>query len=231
MKTKFIFFITLFLSVFSPDAVASEETLLPFIEVTGSATLNIIPDRITIEIGMEEYYKPRIIGDSTIVKLSEIEKRVRKILHETGIPDQDIMTTEIGNYRKMDNKKGEFLMAKRIAATITDFKLIEEISERLERKGITSLNVIKIDNSDLERYNHEGLKAALAAAREKAEFIADSENLNLLSPQLIMETGPNYFDTPSFSNVSYDNGAGMDNFRRIVRRYVVKVRYSFSCKS
>ncbi len=28
-----------------------------FIEVTGSATLNIIPDRISIEIGMEEYYR------------------------------------------------------------------------------------------------------------------------------------------------------------------------------
>lgn len=30
--------------------------------VTGTATLNIIPDRITAEIGLEEYYRPKKQG-------------------------------------------------------------------------------------------------------------------------------------------------------------------------
>ena len=30
--------------------------------VTGTATLNIIPDRITAEIGLEEYYRPKKTG-------------------------------------------------------------------------------------------------------------------------------------------------------------------------
>lgn len=62
----------------------------PVIEVTGSATMNIIPDRITIEIGMEEYYKHKASGDSTIVKLYDIEKDVRKTLREAGVPDSMI---------------------------------------------------------------------------------------------------------------------------------------------
>ena len=33
-----------------------------YIEVTGTATLNIIPDRITVEIGIEEYFRP-LSGD------------------------------------------------------------------------------------------------------------------------------------------------------------------------
>lgn len=49
--------------------------------------------------------------------------------------------------------------------------------------------------------------------------------------QEIVENGPNYYETPSFSNVAFDSGAGMENMRRIVRRYSVRVRYSFEKKN
>lgn len=82
----------------------------------------------------------------------------------------------------------------------------------------------------MSAYNRQGLKSALDAARAKAEFIAANENVTLVSPLEIIETGPNYYETPSFSNVAFDSGAGMDNMRRITRRYSVKVRYIFTAK-
>ena len=109
------------------------------IEVTGSATINIVPDRITVEIGMEEYYKQKTFGDSTLVKVSEIEKKVRKTLTDAGVPASQITVTDMGNYRDT-YKSANFLMAKRISATVTDFGQIEKISDRLDRRGITSFN-------------------------------------------------------------------------------------------
>ncbi|MDE6324861.1 MAG: hypothetical protein K2M02_01685, partial [Duncaniella sp.] len=50
-----------------------------YIEVTGSATVNIVPDRITVEVGMEEYYETGRNGDSLLVKLQQIEKDVRHV--------------------------------------------------------------------------------------------------------------------------------------------------------
>lgn len=35
---------------------------------------------------------------------------------------------------------------------------------------------------------------------------------------------------PAFSNVAFDGGSGMENMRRIVRRYGVKVKYMFNPK-
>ncbi len=198
----------------------------PVIEVTGSVTMNIIPDRITIEIGMEEYYKHMDTGDSTLVKLSDIEKDVRKTLGEAGVPDSLIVVSDLGNYRKRD-MSSTFLMAKRLSATVYDFNQIERISDRVDRKGIISFNVTKIDNSDMWRYNRQGLKAALDAARQKAEFIAGNENLKLLMPYEIVETTNEPSVYSAYSNVAYDNGSGMENMRRIVRRYSVKVRYLF----
>ena len=74
----------------------------PYIEVTGSATLNIVPDRVTIEIGIEEYYKQRAFGDSTVVKLADIEKGVRNALNRAGVADSEIIVAGMGNYRRRD---------------------------------------------------------------------------------------------------------------------------------
>lgn len=199
----------------------------PTIEVTGSATINIVPDRITIEVGMEEYYKVKVFGDSSIVRLSDIEKNVRTAFAMAGVPDNQIVVSDIGNYRNRD-VSANFLMAKRLSATVTDFSQIDNIYDRLDRRGITSFNITRIDNSDMERYNREGLKAALDAARDKAEYIAENEGLTITMPYEIVENGPNYYESPSFSNVAFDRGSGMENLRHIVRRYSVKVSYTFS---
>ena len=213
----------LLLSVIAGHAEGADT---PVIEVTGSATMNIIPDRITIEIGMEEYYKHKASGDSTIVKLSDIEKDVRKTLREAGVPDSMIVVSELGNYRNRD-MSSTFLMAKRLSSTVSDFDQIERISDRLDRKGIVCFNITKIDNSDMGQYNRQGLKAALDAARQKAEFIAENEGLKLLMPYEIVETTNEPSMYSAFSNVAYDGGSGMENMRRIVRRYSVKVCYLF----
>ena len=223
MKKRFILLAMLLLSVIAGHAEGADT---PVIEVTGSATMNIIPDRITIEIGMEEYYKHKASGDSTIVKLYDIEKDVRKTLREAGVPDSMIVVSELGNYRNRD-MSSTFLMAKRLSATVSDFDHIERISDRLDRKGIVCFNITKIDNSDMGQYNRQGLKAALDAARQKAEFIAENEGLKLLMPYEIVETTNEPSMYSAFSNVAYDGGSSMENMRRIVRRYSVKVRYLF----
>lgn len=223
MKKRFILMAMLLLSVIAGHAEGADT---PVIEVTGSATMNIIPDRITIEIGMEEYYKHKASGDSTIVKLYDIEKDVRKTLREAGVPDSMIVVSELGNYRNRD-MSSTFLMAKRLSATVSDFNQIERISDRLDRKGIVCFNITKIDNSDMGQYNRQGLKAALDAARQKAEFIAENEGLKLLMPYEIVETTNEPSMYSAFSNVAYDGGSGMENMRRIVRRYSVKVCYLF----
>ncbi len=223
MKKNLIILAMLLMSAITGHAEGADT---PVIEVTGSATMNIIPDRITVEIGMEEYYKHKASGDSTLVKLSDIERDVRKTLGAAGVPDSMIVVSELGNYRNRD-MSSTFLMAKRLSATVSDFNQIERISDHLDRKGIVCFNITKIDNSDMGQYNRQGLKAALDAARQKAEFIAENEGLKLLMPYEIVETGNEPSIYSAFSNVAYDSGSGMENMRRIVRRYSVKVRYLF----
>lgn len=204
--------------------IANADLNAPAIEVTGTATVSIVPDRITFEIGMEEFYRHDGRGDSALVRIADIEKDVRRVLNRSGIPDSLIVVEDIGNYRSSESAS-KFLMAKKLSATVSDFSLLEAISENIGRDGIRSFNIARIDNSEMDLYNRQGLKAALDAAREKAEFIADCEKQTLAGVWDIVENGPSYYESPSFSNVAFASGSGMENMRRIVRRYSVKVRY------
>lgn len=193
------------------------------IEVTGTATLNIIPDRITVEIGLEEYFK-QSFPDSSRVKIADIEKTVRKVLKKAGVADSAITVTDIGNYRDR-GASAKFLQAETLAAVLTDFSQLQEVAANLPERGTSSFRITRLDNSDMAEYNRQGLKAALDAAHEKAKFIAANAGLSLAVPWLITENSAPYEAPAAYSNVAFGAGQGMDNLRRITRRYSVKVVY------
>lgn len=198
------------------------------IEVTGTSSISIVPDLITVTIGMEEYYRRKGDGDSVVVKLSEIEKQVRKVLASAKVPDSLTRVSDIGNrsYRTLSRN---FLMAKKIDVVLTGFRQLEILSEKMGLEGINSFQISSLNNSDMARYNRQGLKEALDAARSKAEFIAGNENLKIVMPYEIVENGMDYYDPPRLmmKSAAFDaaNGGGMESMRRIVRRYSVRVRY------
>ena len=198
---------------------------LPTIEVSGTASISVVPDRITVEIGLEEYFKA-LAADSSKVSLRSIEADVRKALGTAGVGDSQITVTDVGNYSNRAIS-AKFLMAKRLSAVLTDYSQLDFVSENLPELGITSFSITKLDNSDMTRYNKEGLKAALDAARAKAEFIAANEGLTDLKVWNVEETSPGYNAPQAFSNVGYEGGFGMNNMRRIERKYSVRVTFVF----
>lgn len=204
-------------------AAMAEQYNSPVIEVNGTSSISIVPDRITVEIGLEEYFKPTS-KDSVKVSIRAIELEVRKTLYMAGVADSLITVADVGNYsnRGMSSK---FLMGKRLSAVLTDFSQLDKVSDNLPDLGVTSFSITKLDNSDMARYNKEGLKAALDAARAKVELISASENMPEPSVWKVEETTPAYSLPQAFNNVSYQDGAGMENMRRIERRYSVRVTY------
>lgn len=190
------------------------------VEVAGAATRNIVPDRIVIEIGLEEYYKSKMLfGDSTVVKLSDIVKDVRKTLAKAGVPESEISVSDVGNYIN-PSKSSNFLMGERLRVTVSDMTQLQKICDDLQRKGMVSFNIVEIDNSDMERYDRQGLEAAMADAKAKAEIIAASVGGSIRNPIEIVEISP-----VSGDRIAYDYTNGIENLSCIVRNYAMKVKY------
>lgn len=221
------FALTLFaiIALFATPAQA-QTAQAPYIQVNGTATLNIVPDRITVEINMEEYYRPKTSGDSILVKIAEIEADVRRLLRSVGVADSDIRVSDVGN-RINPYRDRKFRMAKSLTAVLSGLQQLDRIAERLDTQGITGFMIAAMDNADMNEYNRKGLKAALDAARAKALFIAQNENLSLGTPMEIIETTQNQYSAPTFSNVAYGAGVGIESLREIVRKYSVTVKYLF----
>ena len=217
-------YIALAVAALAPVMAAAEAPDVPSIEVSGVATINIVPDRITVEIGLREYYESRADGDSTLVGMDEIERRVRQKLSAVGVTPADITVTDWNSYLDPSRSK-KMLMSKRLSAVMKDYAQIDRLSAGLAGDGVVSFDLAKLDNTDIERYNRQGLEAAINAARSKAEFIAAQTGRTLGEVWQVVDNGPNYYDTPAFSNVAYKAGDGMDAMRCIVRRYSVKMVY------
>lgn len=228
---KYALFISFILAVVFSVKAKDDSLKTGKIEVSGAATVIITPDRITVEIGIEEYYKKKSANDSVKIPLSEIEKEVNAVLKSAGVADSLITLSDIGNYY---SRSDNFLMTKRLSAVLTELWQLEKLSESLDIKGIYSFRISALDNSEIDKYNRQGLKAALDKAREKAEFIAGNEGVKLGCPLEISEDGPVYYEEAMATNVTLDSGGimsrkmSMENMKKIVRRYNVKVIYSFT---
>lgn len=194
------------------------------IEVSGSATLSIVPDRITVEVGIEEYFAPAASYDSAKVSIRSIEEQIRDVLADAGVADSMITVSDVGNYADRRSSM-KFLMAKRLSAVLTDMAQLDAIAASIPELGVTSFVITGLDNSDMARYNSEGLKAAVDAAKKKANALAKDVGLSNLLVWRVVETSPGYDAMPAFSNASYMRGDGMSGMGRIQRKYSVKVSF------
>lgn len=209
------------------------------IEVTGSSSVSVTPDRITVEIGTNEYYRKTGVNDSVKVTLAEIDQLVWDALQKASVPDSLVTISNIGNYF-YSGRGEEFLMGKRISAVLTDINQLVQLSENLGFPGVTNFRISGSDNSNMTVYNRKGLENALAKAEEKAQLLARKAGGRLGIPVKIVEEGPMYYEEDAVAeNVMLTADAGgvgvmarakavsMENLRKIVRYYNVRVTYEF----
>ena len=90
---------------------ALSQTNERYIDVTGTAEVEIIPDKIHYIVEIKEYFKEEFYAHAkpeeyrTKVSLSQIEQEFKHALTKAGIPDSAIRTQEIGNYWREQGKR------------------------------------------------------------------------------------------------------------------------------
>jgi len=207
---------------------------LRFIEVTGSAELEIEPDEISIVIGIQEYWKEefekrtKFKDYETKVSIAEIEKELLKNLSELGIPKEKIMIREVGNYWRYKGK--EFLISKQFEIVLNDFKKVDEILNSINLKGVDYMEIGKLNNKNITKYRRQVKVEALKAAKEKADYLLESVDKHTGEIISIIELENKNIpsisqSTTSNSIMSVANNSGNDNFRKIKLRYEIKARF------
>lgn len=226
MKMKVLLSLLTLLGTFVSYAQTNDR----YIEVTGTSEIEIVPDKIHYLIEIREYFVEEFDGKSkpeeyrTKVPLSEIEQGVRKALAEAAVPQDAIRTEEVGDYWRQQGQ--DFLIAKRLDVTLTDFNQINEIVKRIDTRGVNTMRIGELENKDMLAYHQKGKIEALKAAQRKAAYLVEALGKKLGGVLRIVEEGSGNSFSLSQSNVMSSDAASFESFRTIKKKYSMLVRFA-----
>lgn len=141
-----------------------------YIEVTGKAEMEVVPDLIDLKIIIDE---EDVRGKTTV---SELEKRMLEKLTEIGVDlEKDLAIRDLtSNFKSHLILRPDIILSKEYVLTVHDGKTAARVFLELEKIGVSNISVEKLDHSEMERFRKEVKINAMKAAKMKAGYLTDA---------------------------------------------------------
>lgn len=137
-----------------------------YIEVTGTASKEVAPDKIFLEIVINE-------NDYKNESLANKERSMLKELEAIGIDTKKdlVIKDMMSNFRRYFIKGNEVKLSKEYELLVSSAAKAGEVIGKLQSIGISNVSVGKVENSKIESYKDEARAEAAQNARHIAEQI------------------------------------------------------------
>jgi uncharacterized protein YggE len=180
---RYTFFILLFLAAAvnlrAQEGFKGEH----FIEVTGSAEIEIEPNEITMLIKLREFEENR-----SKVLLEKIDKDFLAALKDAGIDKKRLTLADAGTkLSKFGRKDKEAFREKSYQLILTSAAELLKLVEKLESIQIDQMAITRLHHTDYEKIRLDLKIKALQAARAKADALIKSINAELGKPLMVRE--------------------------------------------
>jgi uncharacterized protein len=159
-----------------------------YIEVTGKAELDIVPDEIYIQIFISESdYKGK-------ESLELLEKNMLKKLEEIGIDlKKDFAVKDISsNFKNYWLKKSDIFTSKEYQLIVHTAPVAGRVFRELEALGISNITIEKVDHSEMEKFKKEVKVNAIKIGKENAASLAEAIGQTVGRALYIRENEPFY---------------------------------------
>ena len=170
MKKTTLIIALLLCGLISAQAQTGEKNFLdrPYIEVTGSAEMEIVPDEIYMNIVINEK------DNKQKTTLAQAEKEMISKLNGLGIDIKKQLSVKdiSSNFKNYWIKSSDILTSKEYQLLVYDAKTAGQVILSLEKAGISNVTIDRVDHSKIEQYRREVKVSAVKAAKEKAEDMA-----------------------------------------------------------
>jgi uncharacterized protein len=197
-----------------------------YIEVTGKAELEIVPDEIYIQIFINETdYKGK-------ESLEILERNMLKKLQEIGIDlKKDFAVKDItSNFKNYLLKKTDIFTSKEYQLIVHTAPIAGRVFRELEALGISNISIIKVDNSEMEKYKKEVKVNAIKIGKDNAVSLAEAIGQTIGKALYIRENEP-FFPMQANTMMVRAKGIALDEsytepdleFEKIKLEYSVQV--------
>jgi len=193
-----IFLILFFTAVttFAQDVFKGEH----FIEVPGSAQMEIEPNEIFLFIRLREFEENR-----NKVSLEKLDQDFIQALKAAGVDRKNLTLADAGSQLgKFGRKDKDAFREKSYELKLTSAAELEKFLEKLEHVKVERLDLTRVSHSDLEKFKLDLKIKALQAAQAKAQTLLKSIGAEAGKPLMVRDWDNDPVQPmPVYSNVMY----------------------------
>ncbi|WP_290571500.1 SIMPL domain-containing protein [Idiomarina sp.] len=160
------------------------------ISVTGAASVSAVPDQASISFAIEQR------GNKLSALKTQVDQYTTRLIDDLldrDIPRDNIQSFQLSIYPQYetdnDGKREQrgFIVSRNIDVTLPSLALYDQIIDLAIAQGVTRVGQVRFEVSDQQQLYQQALQKAFENARNKAEFIATTAGLEIVSVMSVQE--------------------------------------------
>lgn len=168
-------------SIFAQTTMEAEEK--PFIEVTGTAEQEVVPDEIYIKITIREKYV-----NKEKITIEAQEEKLKAALREIGIDLKNLSLSDANaDYVKVKWGTKDVLTKKDFTLKVGDAVTLGKAFQQLDKLEITDAFISKVSHSKIDSLRKEVRIMAIKAAKAKADYLLMAIGEQTGKPMVVRE--------------------------------------------
>jgi uncharacterized protein YggE len=154
----------------------------PFVEVTGTAELEIVPDEIFVDIVIQEH----LDKDKLTVEMQE--DKLKTALGAIGIDLKNLsLSAASASYIRMRWKGKDVLSRKNYRLKLSDAVTVGRLFEQLDKLDIDNAYISAMNHSKMDSLRREINIKAIKAAKDKADYMLAAIGSKAGKPLIVQE--------------------------------------------
>lgn len=198
---KIILSLSFLVSVLFSNAQMGEKNFIdqPYIEVTGTAEKQIVPDMIYLKIIINE------ADTKGKISIDALEKKMKQRLSDLGIDVTKNLTVEdvSSRYIKYFLKEKDVANSREYVLLVHDAAMAGKALKALSEENISNISILKIDHSEMAQMRFNLRLEAVKIAKVKAEAMAEVLGQKIGKAIYIAENQQNNYRAQSNSNMLF----------------------------
>lgn len=211
----------------------------PFIEISGTAETEVVPDEIYITITLSE----RMEGKEKLM-IEKQESDLKKHLKELNIdPSNLVLNSANADYGKVRKSNKDVLVSKSYVLKVSGTDLVAKVYERLDKINAQDAYISRMAHSKILDIQKENRIKAIKAAKEKVDYLLGALGQQSGKPLEIRELDNYINDNPGYPKrfmamnsmavQSFDESGNSEpemSFKKITVRSSFQVKYEIISK-
>ncbi len=182
MKSVALFCVTVLIGM-TTNLSAQSQLEIPYIEVTGTAKLEVVPDEFYVNITLRERYDGR-----DKITIDKQEEDLRRAFIAIGIPDTQFYLADVdADYMKVRWNTKDVITQKNYTLKVTTPTLLSKAFQAMDEKEIKDAYLSRVDHSQMDSLRREVRMEAVRAAKDKATYLLAAIDTDLGAPLIVRE--------------------------------------------